>query len=147
MKLVIQRVTSASVEVNSKTIGQINQGLLIFLGISKNYDEKKLDWMINKLLTLRLWSDKENKGFQKNVQEICGEILVVSQFTLFGDCTSGTKPKFNESMPSEKAKQIYDLFIKKLKDKTSLKIQTGEFQAMMDVKLENNGPITIILEK
>lgn len=149
MKLVLQRVNNASVTVENKIVGQIDKGLLILLGVSKDYSEKKLDWMVNKILSLRLWNDteNENKGFQKNIQDINGDFLIVSQFTLFGDCTQGTKPKFNDSMPGEKAKEIYELFLKKLKEKTDLKIQTGEFGAMMDVKLENSGPITIILEK
>jgi D-tyrosyl-tRNA(Tyr) deacylase len=149
MKLVIQRVNSASVTVNEHIIGQIDKGMLILLGISKDYSEKKLDWMINKILTLRLWNDEENenKGFQKNIEEINGEFLIVSQFTLFGDCTQGTKPKFNNSMEAKIAKEIYNLFLERLKEKTNLNIQTGEFGAMMDVKLENSGPITIILEK
>lgn len=146
MRLVIQRVNSASVEVENKIVGQINKGMLILLGISKDYNEKKLDWMINKILALRLWSNEE-KGFQQNIQDINGEFLIVSQFTLFGDCKQGTKPKFNNSMPGEKAKEIYELFIKKLKEKTKLNIQTGEFGAMMNVKLENDGPVTIILER
>lgn len=149
MKLVLQRVSTASVTVNNNVVGQINQGLLILLGISKDYNEVKLDWMVNKILALRLWNDKdnENKGFQKNITDINGEFLIVSQFTLFGDCTQGTKPKFNNSMNGIDAKIIYELFIKKLKEKTKLKVATGVFGAMMDVKLENSGPITIILEK
>jgi D-tyrosyl-tRNA(Tyr) deacylase len=146
MKLVIQRVNSASVTVDNKVTGQINKGMLILLGISKDYTEQKLDWMINKILTLRIWHENE-KGFQKNIVDITGELLIVSQFTLFGDCTQGTKPKFNNSMPADKAEEIYKLFLKKLKEKTKLNIQTGIFGAMMDVKLENSGPITLILEK
>ena len=165
MKLVLQRVNSASVTVDNQITGQINTGLLILLGISKDYNEVKLDWMVNKILALRLWNDKDNenkgavtldgrsvpfvktKGFQKNITDINGEFLIVSQFTLFGDCTQGTKPKFNNSMNGTDAKIIYELFIKKLKEKTKLKVATGVFGAMMDVKLENSGPITIILEK
>jgi D-tyrosyl-tRNA(Tyr) deacylase len=149
MKLVIQRVNSASVTVNNTTVGKINKGMLILLGISKDYNRQKLDWMINKILALRLWNDEnnENKGFQKNIEEIQGEILLVSQFTLFGDCTQGTKPKFNNSMEAKMAKEIYDLFIEKLKEKTNLNIQTGQFQAIMQVESVNDGPVTIILEK
>jgi D-tyrosyl-tRNA(Tyr) deacylase len=149
MKLVIQRVNSAKVTVDNKITGKINKGILIYLGISKDYNRQKLDWMVNKLLTLRLWQDEENenKGFQKNIEQIRGEILIVSQFTLFGDCTQGTKPKFNNSMEAQMAKEIYELFLEKLKEKTRLNIQTGEFQAMMQVESVNDGPITIILEK
>ncbi len=146
MKLVIQRVNSASVTVDNKTVGQINKGMLILLGISKDYTEQKLDWVINKILTLRIWHDGD-KGFQKNIEDISGEFLIVSQFTLFGDCTKGTKPKFNDSMSGQDAEKIYNLFIKKLMEKTKLNIQTGIFGAMMDVKLENSGPITLVIEK
>ena len=146
MKLVIQRVNSASVTVNKQITGQIDTGLLILLGVSKDYTEKKLDWMINKILTIKLWHTDE-KGFQKNIEEMRGDFLIVSQFTLHGDCTSGTKPNFSKSMESKKAEEIYNLFIKKLKQKTKRKVETGKFGAMMDVKLENSGPITIVLEK
>lgn len=147
MKSVIQRVNSASVEVNNQTIGKINKGILVLLGISKDCNEKKIDWMVNKILTLRLWKDETDKNFKKNIEQINGELLIVSQFTLFGDCSSGTKPKFNNSMPAETANQLYEKFLEKLNQKTNLKIQTGKFQAMMNVKLENDGPITLILEK
>ncbi len=146
MKLVLQRVNNASVTVDNEITGQINKGILILVGISKDYNEKKLDWMINKILTLRLWHTSE-KGFQKNIEEIQGDFLIVSQFTLHSDCTSGTKPNFSNSMESKKAEEIYNLFIEKLKNKTKRKVETGKFGAMMDVKLENSGPITLVLEK
>jgi len=147
MKLILQRVNSASVEVNKKIIGKINKGITIFLGISKDYNEKKLDWMINKILKLKLWGDETSPNFKKNIEQIKGEILIISQFTLHGTVTSGTKPNFNNSMPGNQAKEIYKLFIKKLGEKTNLKIQTGKFGEYMKITQENDGPITIILKK
>lgn len=146
MKLVIQRVNTASVEVENQIIGKINQGILIFLGISKDFNKDKQDYMIRKILSLRLWGNEE-KGFQKNIEDINGEILIVSQFTLFGNCSSGTKPKFNDAMPPSEAKLIYDNFIEEIKSKTNLNIQTGVFGAKMKVNLENDGPLTFIIEK
>ena len=149
MKAVVQRVNWASVEVDGEIVGEISKGLLVFLGISREFNENKLDWMINKILKLRLWSSDE-KGFDLSVEEIeKGGILVISQFTLFGDCSKSNKPNFRNSMEFEKAEKIYDSFIEKLKRDSSKKImvETGKFGAKMEVKLENDGPVTIILEK
>jgi len=147
MKVVLQRVNSASVKVDEKTIGQIEKGLLIFLAISNNYDEKKLDWMVNKVLGLRIFGDDDTSNFKKNVVDIRGDILVVSQFTLFGDCSQGTKPNFKNSMRAEVAEEVYTRFVDKLRLGTKLNIQTGEFGAHMEVKLENDGPVTLVIEK
>ena len=145
MKVVIQRVNSASVEVDSKVVGSINKGLLIFVGISKNYSENKLDYVIRKILNLRLWAS-EKKGFDLNIQDVGGEILVVSQFTLFSNCYEGNKPKFNDAAEKDLAKKVYEQFVSKLKE-SGIKVETGKFAAMMKVRLENDGPVTIILEK
>ncbi|MCK4997381.1 D-tyrosyl-tRNA(Tyr) deacylase [Candidatus Pacearchaeota archaeon] len=146
MKCVLQRVNNAKVDVDGKTVGSIDKGLLIFLGISKGYNEAKLDWMVNKILKLRLWGSSQ-KGFDNSVTDISGEILVVSQFTLYADCSKGTKPSFEKSMEARRARDVYDLFIEKLKEKSELKIEQGNFGATMKVSLENDGPVTIILEK
>ena len=145
MKLVIQRVSSASVEVDNSVIGKISNGFLVYVGISKDYTESKLDWMVNKLLHLRAWSSKE-KGFDLNIQQVKGEILVISQFTLYGDCSSGHKPKFNNAKEFDEAREIYNSFVERLK-KTGLNIQTGEFGAKMKVSSVNEGPVTLIVEK
>jgi len=147
MKIVLQRVNSAKVEVENKTVGQIQKGIILFLGISKSYTEEKLDWMINKILNLRIWPDKNNKGFQKSILDIQGEILVISQFTLYGDCSKGTKPKFNDSYEYEKAEKVYELFLKRIKEKSKLKIETGTFGKLMNINVEHNGPVTLIIEK
>jgi D-tyrosyl-tRNA(Tyr) deacylase len=146
MRAVIQRVNNASVEVNSEIVGKINKGILVFVGISKNFKEEKLDWFVNKILNLRLWTS-DKKGFDLNIEQINGEILIVSQFTLFGDCSSSNKPNFNDAKDYEDAEKIYNRFVEKIKSKTNLNVQTGEFGAMMKVNLENDGPVTIILEK
>lgn len=145
MKLVIQRVNSASVKVNSEIIGQINKGLLIYLGISKQYTEDKLNWMINKIQNLRLWQS-EKKGFDLNLKQIEGEILIISQFTLYGDCNSSNKPNFNNAMEYERAEEIYNKFVCKL-NQTGIKTETGKFGEMMEIESVNDGPVTIILEK
>lgn len=146
LKLVIQRVNFAQVDVNDKIVGKIDKGLLIFLGISSDCSLDKLEWMVDKVLKLRLW-ESEKKGFDLSVKDICGDILVVSQFTLFGDYSKGTKPNFSKSAQFDIAKEFYDKFIWKLKEKSDLRIENGEFGAMMNVKLENDGPVTVILEK
>ena len=144
MKLIIQRVNFAKVEVNNKIVGSINKGLLILVGISKNYSEKKLEWMIRKTLNLRLWAS-EKKGFDLSVSDIKGEIIVISQFTLHG-IVEGNKPNFRDSAEYENAEKIYDKYIEELR-KSNLKIEKGIFGAKMKVLLENDGPVTIILEK
>ncbi len=144
MKLVIQRVLEASVEVDSKVVGSIDKGLLVLVGVSKDFDKKKLEWMVHKVLNLRLWASGE-KGFDLSVSDIKGKILVVSQFTLHG-IVEGNKPNFKNSAGYDDAKRIYDEFVFQLKE-SGLKVETGEFGAIMKVKLINDGPVTLVLEK
>lgn len=145
MKAVLQRVNSAKVEVDNKIYGKINKGILVLIGISKDFTEDKLEWMVKKILNIRLWPS-EKKGFDLSVNEIKGEILIVSQFTLHG-IVEGNKPNFKNSAEYEKAKNIYNRLIEKLKEESIIKIETGVFGANMKVSLENDGPVTIILEK
>lgn len=147
MKLILQRVNSASVIINQKEHSSISKGYLIYLAISKNCTIEKIEWMTNKILNLRVFANKQEKGFQKTIEEVKGEILIVSQFTLFGDCSQGTKPKFNNSGEYYKAKEFYEEFISTLNKKTNLKIKQGEFGAKMEIISNNDGPITLILEK
>lgn len=144
MKLVVQRVDSASVKVDSKVVGSVGKGLLVLVGISKDCTEEKLDWVANKLINLRIWASKE-KGFDLSVNDIKGEILIVSQFTLHG-IIDGNKPNFRSSASFEEAKELYDLFVEKVKN-SNLKVQTGEFGAMMKVESLNDGPVTLIVER
>lgn len=145
MKLLIQRVTSASILIDKSIKREIATGVVIYFGISKEDTIEKIDYFVNKVETLRLWS-KEEKGFQLSLQDIKGEILIVSQFTLYGDCTKGTKPKFNDAMNPEDAKELYNIFVEKIKE-LGLKVETGEFGSHMEITQVNDGPVSLIIEK
>lgn len=146
MRLLIQKVLNASVIIDNNIFSSIDKGLVVFIGISKDCNEKKIEYLVNKLLKYRIF-ESEEKGFDLSVEEIKGDILLVSQFTLFADTNNGRKPNFNNSMSSNEAKFFYDLFIQKIKEKTDLKIATGKFQANMKIELVNDGPVTLMLEK
>ncbi|MBD3617186.1 MAG: D-tyrosyl-tRNA(Tyr) deacylase [Gracilimonas sp.] len=146
MKAVIQRVRSSSVMVDNEITGAIDQGLLVLLGIHENDSDEQLEWMCNKISKLRIFEDEEGK-MNKSVQDVSGGILVVSQFTLYANSDKGTRPSFIEAARPEKAEPMYEDMIEWFKNNTNLDIQSGEFGAMMSVKLENDGPVTIILEK
>ena len=145
MKVLIQRVNTASVEVENEVVGQINKGFLVFLGVGKDDTETEVDYLVEKLVNLRMFADGD-KHFEKSLLGINGEVLVVSQFTLYGSCDKGRRPDFFASAGPEKAKDLYKLFIDKLKLK-NIKTESGEFGAYMQVKLVNDGPSTFLLEK
>ena len=145
MKCVLQRVNNASVEVCGKVVGKIGKGILVLVGFSKDFNNDKMDFMVRKIKSFRLWASEE-KGFDLDVCDINGEILVVSQFTLFGKCDKGTKPNFVKSLGAAEAEPLYEKFVSKLKEE-GLKVSTGRFGAYMKVNLENDGPVTIVLEK
>lgn len=144
MRAVIQRVKSAKVEVDTKIIGKIDSGLLVFLGIAKEDNEDDVDYLLNKIINLRIFEDKDQK-LNLSALDLNKDLLVVSQFTLFGDCRQGRRPSFFEAAPPAEAEKLYNYFVKNAK-KSELKIETGEFQAMMDVNLINDGPVTILLD-
>ncbi len=146
MKAVIQRVRSSSVMVDNEISGAIDQGLLVLLGIHQDDTREQLEWMCKKISKLRIFEDDEGK-MNLSVQDVGGEILVVSQFTLYANSEKGTRPSFIEAARPEKAEPMYEEMIKWFETNTDLNIQTGEFGAMMNVRLENDGPVTIILEK
>ena len=148
MRVILQRVKSSQVTVQGKVIGKIGQGLNLLVGIAETDTDAELDWMARKCLDLRLFPDPEKAQgrWDKSVVEIGGEILVVSQFTLYGDCRKGRRPSFDRSASPKVAEQLYNSFVDKLK-RSGLKIETGEFGAMMDVSIENDGPVTLLLEK
>ncbi|MDJ0674002.1 MAG: D-aminoacyl-tRNA deacylase [Calothrix sp. MO_167.B42] len=147
MRVVIQRVKSSQVTVNGEIIGKIGRGLNLLVGISDSDTEAELDWMARKCLELRLFSESENDSrWQKSIQEIQGELLVISQFTLYGDCRKGRRPSFDRSANPQMAEDLYNSFIDKLRS-SGLKVETGEFGAMMEVAIANDGPVTLILEK
>ena len=147
MRVIIQRVKSSSVIVAGQEIASIAQGLNLLVGIATTDTEDKLDWMTRKCLELRLFGDRDtDQSWSKSVMDIQGEILVVSQFTLYGDCRKGRRPSFSNSAPPDLAESLYNLFVSKLQH-SGLKIATGKFGAMMDVQIDNDGPVTLILEK
>jgi len=143
MKAVIQRVKEASVEVDGQMVAKINRGLLVFVGIGKDDDGKDLDWMIDKIINLRIF-EKEGK-FDQSLLDVKGDILLVSQFTLYGDCSKGRRPSFSNAMEVEKARDLFEVFVAKGREKVA-RVETGVFQAHMDVKLTNDGPVTLIID-
>ena len=145
MRVIIQRVKSSSVAIENEVIAKIGLGLNLLVGIAATDTETELDWMVRKCLDLRLFAD-ENKPWSNSIIDIGGEILVVSQFTLYGDCRKGRRPSFSNSAAPDAARPLYDLFVSKL-EQSGLKVATGEFGAMMDVNIVNDGPVTLILER
>jgi D-tyrosyl-tRNA(Tyr) deacylase len=148
MRVVVQRVESSQVTVAGQVVGQIGRGLNLLVGIAGTDTEAELDWMARKCLELRLFPGVAGgeSRWEKSVQEIGGELLVVSQFTLYGDCRKGRRPSFDSSAAPEKAKQLYEQFISKLRQ-SGLRVETGVFGAMMQVTIENDGPVTLLLER
>jgi D-aminoacyl-tRNA deacylase len=146
VKTVVQRVSRAAVRVDGQTIGTIGRGLLVLLGIGKDDTHAETDWMINKLLSLRIFPDEAGK-MNRSVTDIGGSLLIVSQFTLYGELRKGTRPSFSDAMPPAQAEAFYNQFMTKLRAATTLPVAEGKFAAMMDVELVNDGPVTIILER
>lgn len=147
MRIIIQRVKSSSVTVQGKVIGKIGRGLNLLVGIAPTDTETEIDWMTRKCLELRLFADEaQNTAWQKSVVDIQGELLVISQFTLYGDCRKGRRPSFSDSASPDIARELYDRFVAKLKQ-SGLQVATGEFGAMMQVQIENDGPVTLLLER
>lgn len=144
MKAVIQRVKSASVSINNQLYSKISQGILVLLGVEKNDTKQNADYLADKILKLRIFED-ENEKMNFSIKDIQGEILVVSQFTLAGDCKKGTRPSFDNAKNPNEANELYEYFVSQLKN-SGLKIETGKFRAMMDIELINDGPVTFILE-
>jgi D-tyrosyl-tRNA(Tyr) deacylase len=148
MRVVIQRVKSSKVKVADVVVGKIGLGLNLLVGIANTDTEAELDWMARKCLDLRLFPANEDNTdrWEKSVQEIGGELLVVSQFTLYGDCRKGRRPSFTQSAVPDIAQQLYEKFVEKLRQ-SGLRVETGEFGAMMQVSIENDGPVTLLLER
>ncbi len=144
MRAVIQRVKSAEVFVEGRSTGKIGRGLLVFVGVAKGDGEEDLSFFASKLPELRIFEDEAGK-FNLSLREVRGELLVVSQFTLYGDCRKGRRPSFTEAEEPTLAKSLYERLISKLKDQ-EIPVQTGEFQAKMEVHLINDGPVTLLLD-
>ena len=144
MRAVIQRVKSAAVYVEGRLSGKIGSGLLVFVGVGKGDGENDVSYMTSKLPELRIFEDASEK-FNLSLKETSGEILIVSQFTLYGDCRKGRRPSFTEAEEPTVAKNLYDRLIDKLRDQ-GIPVQTGEFQTKMEVHLINDGPVTLLLD-
>lgn len=144
MKIVMQRVSEASVRVEGQVVGAIGNGLLLLVGMGADDDEKSMRTMAGKIVNLRIFEDSEGK-MNLSVLDIAGSILAVSQFTLFADCRKGRRPSFIGAAPADMARQTFEQFVTLLKE-TGVSVETGQFQAMMDVALHNQGPVTIILD-
>jgi len=145
MKIVLQRVAQASVRIGGEDIATISRGLLVLFGAEKNDDETKVIFLAEKILNLRIFSDKRGK-MNLSCLDISGEVLVVSQFTLAGDCSKGRRPGFDNAAPPNVAKSLYQNFIHQI-SKSGLNVNSGEFGADMQVELVNDGPVTFTLER
>lgn len=144
MRAVVQRVSRAKVTVDNEVTGEIGKGLLVLLGVSVRDGEKDAVYLAEKILNLRIFQDAEGM-MNLSLLDIKGELLVVSQFTLYGDVTRGRRPSFIDAAPPERANHLYEAFVRETCKQIGM-VQTGRFQAMMDVELVNNGPVTVLLD-
>ncbi|MDX2211783.1 MAG: D-aminoacyl-tRNA deacylase [Oculatellaceae cyanobacterium bins.114] len=145
MRVIIQRVTASHVTIDGAIVGSIGRGLNLLVGIADSDTEAELAWMARKCLELRLFPS-ETSGFDQSVQEINGELLVISQFTLYGDARKGRRPSFDKAATPVQAEQLYDQFVDTLRS-SGLRVETGRFGANMQVAIANDGPVTLVLEK
>ncbi len=143
MKAVVQRVSRAKVVIDGEVSGAIDHGLLVYVGVGKGDGDGECDWMIDKITTLRIFSNDEGK-FDKSVLDVSGKLLVVSQFTLYGDVKKGRRPSFDGAMPPAEAEKRYDAFVARARG--LIGVETGRFGAHMLVESENDGPVTILLD-
>ncbi len=144
MRAVVQRVKSSSVAVDNDVIGEIGKGLLILLGVAKADTADNAEYLADKIVNLRIFEDENNK-MNRSLLDTGGEMLVVSQFTLLGDCTKGRRPSFVHAAEPDRANELYEHFVEQVRQK-GVNITTGQFRAMMDVSLVNDGPVTFIVE-
>jgi D-tyrosyl-tRNA(Tyr) deacylase len=145
MRLLIQRVKEAKVTVQEQVVGEIQKGLLLFLGIEETDTLQDVDWLIKKVIQLRIFND-ENGKMNLSIQDVQGDFLVVSQFTLHASYKKGNRPSFARAASGEKAKSLYETFVQKLKEAYGKPVQTGIFGAYMQVHLINDGPVTILMD-
>jgi D-aminoacyl-tRNA deacylase len=144
MRAVIQRVSAAKVSVEKKVVGAIDKGLLVLLGIAQIDNQTDVDYLVEKIVNLRIFPDENNK-MNFSLLDIKADLLVVSQFTLFGDCRRGRRPSYSDAALPKQAEDLYNYFVNQA-ILTGTQVQTGQFQAMMDVELINDGPVTILLD-
>ena len=145
MKLVVQRVSKASVTVEGEIVGKINKGYMVLLGVKEGDTKKEADFLVNKLLNLRIFED-ENEKMNLSIKDVNGELLIISQFTLYGDASHGNRPSFIQAEKPEKANELYEYFCEQC-EQNNIKVEKGIFGADMKVSLLNDGPVTIIMEK
>jgi D-tyrosyl-tRNA(Tyr) deacylase len=144
MRAVVQRVSTASVSMNKTIIGKIAQGLVILLGIRSEDNRQDAQWLAEKVVHLRIFNDDDGK-MNRSLQDIGGEVLIISQFTLYGDCRKGRRPGFADAAPPELAKPLYEEFIAAVQ-KLQIGVSTGQFQAEMQISLVNDGPVTLLVD-
>ena len=144
MRAVVQRVTSSKVTVNGKVVGSIKKGFTVLLGISKDDGEEDIKYIKDKIINLRVFQD-ENDKMNLSLRDVGGELLIISQFTLYGDCRKGRRPNFMAALGGSEAEILYNKFLEEIK-KEGIKVETGIFGADMKVSIENDGPVTLILE-
>ncbi len=144
MRAVVQRVKSSKVTVDGEVIGSVNRGFNVLLGISKDDTIEDVNYIKDKIVNLRVFEDEDNK-MNKSLLDIQGELLIISQFTLYGDCRKGRRPNFMEAMKGSEAEKLYETFLEEIK-KSGLRVQCGKFGADMTVDIVNDGPVTILLD-
>ena len=144
MRAVVQRVTRCSVTVGEETVGTIGPGLMVLLGVADGDTAREADWLAAKIVHLRIFEDEEGK-LNRSLLERGGEMLVVSQFTLYGDCRKGRRPSFVKAAPPEKGERLYERFVNQVRE-LGVRVATGRFRTVMDVNLVNHGPVTLVLE-
>jgi D-aminoacyl-tRNA deacylase len=146
MRVILQRVSRAEVRIDGTVSGAIGRGFVLLVGFSRDEDEAALEWMADKVTGLRLFGDAEGR-MNLGLEDVSGGLLVVSQFTLYGDARKGRRPSFIDAAPPEQAVPLYERFVELLRQRTAGPVETGEFGAMMEVDLVNDGPVTLILER
>jgi len=146
MRVVLQRASSASVTIGGSVVGAIDQGLVLLVGFTPGDDERVLEWMADKVVGLRVFNDDDGK-MNRSLEDVSGDLLVVSQFTLYGDTRKGRRPSFIQAAGPEMAIPLYERFLTLLRRRAPGRVESGEFGAMMDVALVNDGPVTLVLER
>jgi D-tyrosyl-tRNA(Tyr) deacylase len=146
VRVVLQRVTSARVTVEGRVVGEVGRGHLLLVGFRRADGDAQIDWMADKVLGLRVFPDAEGK-MNLGLEDVAGDLLVVSQFTLYGDARKGRRPSFVDAAPPEIAVPLYERFVQVLRERASGRVETGAFGAAMSVELVNDGPVTILLER
>lgn len=145
MRAVVQRVSRAEVRVDQKVVGSIQKGILVLLGIGQDDGENDIQWLADKVMNLRIFED-ENGKMNLSVLDVKGQVLVVSQFTLYGDCRKGKRPSYSSAAVPAEAEKMYNAFVETIESRYGIKVETGVFQAMMEVELVNDGPVTLLLD-